>query len=311
MDSDLSILFLSQMHCTGEHGKAAAWLRANMDLDARSACTGAESYLNYPNDYGYMVSKRKLKPLLKDFDAVILEEGIPAWYGLKSADLDGKIVVRDAHGSLTRRLYQDIRKEWHGPTMYRTPDLGAYCYGETAYFPCTLDLARFPYYASAIGEQAFEVAHAPSNTRIKGSKLLEQAALDLDIKVLWSQGEPNSISLHRRRKSTVYFDNIADGSYYGYKGVLGVAGIEAAAMGQAVIGDFSAHRGYEPMPEYGTDITNLNALTTKLNMLKADDDLRVKLQSEWCAWVRANRDRNKVTRRWLDWLKTQLPYSSA
>ena len=310
VDSDFSILFVSQMHCTGEHGKTAAWLRENLGMDAQSLCTGPITYLNYHNDWGYDVSKRRLRAMLKDADAVILEEGLPSWFGLKDSELEGKIVVRDAHGTMTRRLWNEFKRSWSGPTIYRTPDLAALISGESLLVPCSIDFARYPYCASALGNEKFSIAHAPSNPTVKGSKLLAEALKELHTEALWSQGEPNAISLYRRRNSTVYFDNIADGRYHGYKGVLGVAGIEAAAMGQVVLGDFTAHRGYDALPDCGTTIEDVDELIEVLVYLRVNTAEREKLQSDWYSWARSARDRNKITREFVEWLKMQLPYSS-
>lgn len=318
MDELRNVLFLSVLHCTGEHGKSARWLRKH-GIMARAVCLGEPNYLCYANDYGYCVRLDFAKTLVKEADAVVLEEFLPDAYGLSASELEGKVVVRDAHGTYSRREAVRLLDRWDGryPTVYRTYDLFELLGepgGHGCYSPCAVDFSEYPY-ADADARSArmdsgapLVVAHAPTNRRIKGTELLLKAMAAMPkTELLLSEHEPNDISLFRRSKANVYFDNIADGSYHGYSGVLGVAGIESAALGQAVLGDFHATPSWESVPQ---SLKGADELIETLELLKAYPDGRVRRQVEWYQWAREHRSREKVEKEFYGWLCRQSAYSS-
>jgi len=302
------VVFLSWMHCTGEHGKASRWLREKMDVKAVAGCYGQDTYLHYPNDLGYGIRYGHVQKLVKDADAVVLEEGLPEDYGIAPSDLEGKVVVRDAHGTFTRKNCRRLA-EWDAAhsVVYRTADLRGLLCEDAHLSPCSIDFDDWLFRPCWEVSSKVVVAHAPTNRGIKGTHLLLQALKQFpDIELIISEREPNRYSLWNRRRANVYFDNIADGTYYGYKGVLGVAGIEAAAQGQAVIGDFTAD-GIKLDWSWVKDSAGVVAALGQLS----DLEYRERMRSEWFVWVMEHRNRKLVMEEFYGWLCRQSPYSCA
>jgi len=312
------ILFLSVMHCTGEHGKSAKFMREELGVKALSACVGRRSYLNYGNDFGYMFASGGVKALVESAKTVIFEEALPADYGIAPSDLAGKICIRDAHGSYTRKNAESLRS-WDNryPTIIRTPDLKEQVGEKAIYIPCAIDYHDRLFHGDkgAMDTDKVIIAHAPSNPTIKGTALLVEAMKEFEknenVEIIYSQGEPNAISLFRRKMANVYFDVIADGSHYGYHGIIGVAGIEAAAQSQVVIGNFEidlAHSKDFPAYPYSSLETVADIIGTIQKFIVFPKERRA-AQEVWRDWAYFHRNRATETEKLITWIKTLSPYS--
>ena len=323
----LKVFFLSQMHCTGEHGKAAKYLREAMDIEAYAGCTGPQNYLRYANDMGYGMVKRDVESGVKWCDCLVLEEGLPADYGFIASDLEGKVVVRDSHGTFTRRnsvaIGLGVRAQGIHE-IYRTSDLRDYCSPGANYIPCSIDFADRLFHRQRVEQkftvestEALFISHAPTNREAKGTRILYEAVVNPryampDTMVQIIEGQPNSRCLFERRNHKIYFDQIADGRYHGYFGVIGVAGIEAAAMMQVVLGNFKVNVDTEPMPcVEGMLLNDADGLSEILIRLRENHEYLYEMAKSWYEWAEKYRNRAMITKEFYKWMCHRSPCLSA
>ncbi len=239
----------------------------------------------------------------KDFDIVHLHGGI-FWKRLDVLDI--KLVHRlplvvHYHGSETRDGYGMHYRFLADHKFVSRPDLlrwhhdGEYIPNPVERMPYVFDVDRSP-----------KILHMATNRRAKGTDLIEQVlsdlkneGLDFEQKVLYRVRHEDAIE--ELKTSHILIDQVIDSGSIGIPSIIGMASLEAMAMGKATISTFDeGYRQYYPGCPVVVVEPNAEALKDKLRWLIGDLEKARQIGVSGREYVQRHHDPDVISKRTLD-----------